>query len=85
MEPKFCNLNTKNNPKENYSNIIGRIYCKNKNTQKSCNCLCCKYCNDYWRPYKKSKEHESIQSKTNKIQEKLFLQQQLPELHKVHE
>ena len=43
---------------------------KNKIQKKSktrCNCLCCKYCNDYWTEYKPNETTSNLNSQNNTI------------------
>ena len=52
--------NLKNNAKDKnqIDNPLSKIY-KSKRI-KQCNCLCCKHCNEYWRPYKKIMNQENL-------------------------
>ena len=38
-----------------------------KKSKTRCNCLCCKYCNDYWTEYKPNETTSNLNSKNNTI------------------
>ena len=51
MFEKKINLNFEKSEKSLFFNSMSKIY-KAKRTKNSiCNCLCCKKCNIYWRPW----------------------------------
>ena len=52
MEPKTENLNKLKFKNKKDSHPLDKIFIKKENKNNDCNCLCCKYCNDFWRPYK---------------------------------
>ena len=56
---------TKNKNKENINiNTFSKKFRKNNSL---CNILCCKYCNDYWKPYKRKIENPVIDVNPKKI------------------
>ena len=61
MAENKINLKNKNEEKNQKENPIDKI-CKSRN-KKKCNCLCCKYCNEYWRHYKKNVNQGNIPPK----------------------
>ena len=52
MEPKKENLNKPKLNGEKVNHPVDKIYIKKEHKSRECNCPCCKYCNDFWRPYK---------------------------------
>ena len=52
MEPKKENLNKRKLNIKKTNQTLDKIYIKKEHKSNECNCLCCKYCNDFWRPYK---------------------------------
>ena len=52
MEPKKENLNKQKMNIKKINQTLDKIYIKKEHKSKECNCLCCKYSNDFWRPYK---------------------------------
>ena len=68
----FINLkkeNCFNNKKD--KEFLSIIYEKKKNKQE-CNCLCCKFCNDYWKPYKPKSKQENIEPKKIKFKKEFY-------------